>query len=134
MNKNRVLRTALLSTVFALLVVVLLASTVNAQTAVPAHGAAASEVPAAFPNVNIVRTHGKAVFSPMTVHCKARGLKKTCFTITNTTNKTQKVLFKGKTIVTIPPGFAARITVSNPGLAFVRLKSNPQALLTVQAT
>lgn len=133
MNKNRVLRTILLSAVFALLVGVLLTSTVNAQTAVPAHGAA-SEVPAALPNVNIVKTHGKSVFSPTTVHCKARGLKKACFTITNTTNKTQQVLFKGKIIATISPGSATGITASNPGLAFVRLKSNPQALLTVQAS
>jgi hypothetical protein len=133
MNKNRVLRTILLSTVFALLVGVLLTSTVNAQTAVPAHGAA-SEVPAAFPNANIVRTHGKSVFSPTTVHCKARGLKKTCYTITNTTNKTQRILFRGKTLATIPPGNTVGIGVSRPGLAFAELQSNPQAVLTVQAT
>jgi hypothetical protein len=134
MNKIHILRTMLLSTVFALLAVVLLASTASAHTAVPAQGAATNQIPAAVPNVNIVRQHGRSVFSPTTVYCTARGLQNACFTITNLTQKVQMVLFKGRTIATIPPGETTGIGVLHSGLAFVTLQANPQAVLNIIAS
>ncbi len=134
MNKNHILRTILLSTVFALLAVVFLTSTVSAHATVPAQGAATSQVPTAVPNVNIVIRHGKAVFSPSTIHCKAHGPKKPCFTITNLTNATQQILFTGASAMTstsLAPGFVTGfIPLNPPGVGLLRLKSNPQALLT----
>ncbi len=131
MKKNPMLRTILLSTVFALLAVVLLAPTASAHATVPAHGAVTSQVPD-IPNVDIVTRHGKAVFSPTIVRCKAGGHKKDCFTITNLTETSQKVLFERQTIATIPPGFVARMGVGISGIGFVlNLKSNPHARLTV---
>ncbi len=134
MKKNSMLQTVLLSTVFAFLSVFILAPIASAHTATPAHRATISQVAASFPNVNIVIRHGKAVFSSTTVHCKARGLKKTCFTLSNLTNRTQKALFRGTTLIVIPPGRVASIRVSSPGMAFIGLKSNPQAILTIMAS
>ena len=108
MKKNHMLRTILLSTVFALQAIVLMTPVASAHTAVPAHRAAnvTRQVPD-IPNVNIVREHGRSVFSPSTIHCKAHGLNKPCFTLTNTTDKDQQVLYKGphgEAVATIPPG------------------------------
>ncbi len=137
MHKHRLLRTVLLSTVFALLAIVLMTPVASAHTAAPAHGAATatSQIPAV-PNVNIDTQHHRSVFSATTVHCKARGLSadKPCFTLTNTTDKDQLVLFKGRVIVTIPSGGVANISVSNAGVGFVSLHANPQAVLTVIAS
>ena len=137
MKKNSMFRTALLSTVFALLAIVLMTPVARAHTAAPAQQAAAatSQIPA-IPNVNIVRRHGRSVFSATTVHCKARGLStdKPCFTITNTTDKDQQVIFKGRVIITIPPGAVANISVSNAGLGFVGLDANPHAILLLIAS
>ncbi len=132
MKKNPMLRTILLSTVFALLAVVLLAPTASAHATVPAHGAAASQVPADVSTVNIVIKHGKAVFSPTVVHCT-----NPCFIgFTNLTNVTQEVLFGGKVLIAILPGDlvlfpSSYINASGPGTHFVGLKSNPHARLTV---
>ncbi len=134
MNKNHILRTILLSTVFAVLAVVLPTSTVCAHTAFPAHAVTASQIPAALPNVNIVRKGGRSVFSPMTIHCKARGLKTACFTITNMTQKDQLVLLNGKVLGTIPTGFVAGVGIAGQGPGFLTLKANPQALLILIAS
>ena len=138
MNKNHILRTFLLSTVFALLAVVFLTSTVSAHATVPAQGAATSQIPAAVPNVNIVIRHGKAVFSLTELHCKAHGPKKPCFTITNLTNATQQILFTGASGMTSTSLAPASVTnfapLNPPGVGFFRLKSNPQAFLTVTPT
>ncbi len=134
MNKFHILRTILLSTVFALLAVVLLASTASAHTTVPAQGAVASQIPAALPNVNIVREGGRSVFSATTVHCKARGLQNTCFTLTNLTQKTQQVIWKGKVLATIPPGASAGLSTSGPNMTFFTLHANPQAILIAIAS
>ena len=132
MKKNPMLRTILLSIVFALLAVVLLAPAASAHATVPAHGAATSQVPTDVPSVNIVIKHGKTVFSPTVVHCKP------CIfiAITNLTNVTQEVLFGGKVFIAIPPGYlvafpSSDINASGPGTHFVGLKSNPHARLTV---
>ncbi len=132
MKKHHMLRTVLLSTVFALLTLVLLTPAASAHTSAPAHAAATSLAPASVPNVNIVIRHGKAVFSPTLVRCKAGGHKKDCFTITNLTDTSQKVLFGRQTLATIPPGFVARMGVGISGLGFVlNLKSNLKARLIV---
>jgi len=141
MKKNRMLRNVLLSTVFALLTIVLLTPVASANTAVPAHRAATvtSQVPD-IPNVNIVREHGRSVFSPSTIHCKAHGLspnEQPCFTITNTTDKDQQVLYNGshgQAVLTIPPGGGGNFWVAHAGVAFNRLHANPQALLIVIAS
>ncbi|HET8853414.1 MAG TPA: hypothetical protein VFN02_12890 [Ktedonobacteraceae bacterium] len=127
MKKHHMLRTVLLSTVFALLTIVLLTPAASAHATVPAHVAATCQVPTVVPCVNIVIKHGKAVFSPTVVHCKA------CIfiAITNLTNVTQKVLFGGKMFIAIPPGFVTFINPSELGTHFVGLKSNPHARLTV---
>ncbi len=62
MKKHHLLRTVLLSAVFALLTLVLLTPAASAHTAAPAHAAATSLAPASVPDVNIVIRHGKAVF------------------------------------------------------------------------
>ncbi len=135
MHKYRLLRTVLLSTVFALLAIVLMTPVASAHTAAPAHGAATatSQIPDV-PNVNIVTKHHKSEFSPTTVHCKAGGSNTTAFTITNTTDKEQQVIFKGRVLATLQPGETAMITASNPGIAFASLHANSQALLTVIAS
>ncbi len=135
MHKHHLLRTVLLSTVFALLAVFLMTPVASAHTTAPAHGAATatSQIPA-IANVNIVTSHGKAVFSPNVVHCKAHGLKKACINLTNLTGVTQKTLFRGKTLGTIPPNVIDFISASGPGVYFVGLKSNPQAVLTLIAS
>jgi hypothetical protein len=137
MKKHHILRTILFSTVFALLALVLLTPVARAHTAASIQRAATatSQIPA-IPNVNIVRKHGRSVFSVTTVHCKARGLStdKPCFTITNTTDKDQQVIFKGRVIITIPPGAVANMSISSAGLGFVGLHANPHAILLVIAS
>ena len=83
MRKNRMLRTVLLSTVFALLTIVLMTPVASAHTAALAYktATATSQVPD-IPNVNIVTRHHRSVFSPSTIHCKSRS-GQACFTITN---------------------------------------------------
>ena len=130
MNKNHILRTILLSTVFALLAVVFLTSTVSAHATVPAQGAATSQVPAAVPNVNIVIEHGKAVFSPIVVHCKANDFTNPCFTLTNTTNVPQQLVFHGHNSLILGPGVYMTFGFGQ-GVFIYSLQSNPQALLTV---
>jgi len=135
MKKNRMLRTVLLSTVFALLTIVLMTPVASAHMAAPAHRAATatSQVPDV-PNVNIVTKNGRSVFSSSTIHCKGRGSKQACFTITNLTGKSQIVLFNGsngETSVTIPSGFVESIAAVRLGLGLFRLHANAQALLIV---
>ncbi len=135
MKKNHMLRTILLSTVFALLTIVLMTPVASAHAAVPAHRAATatSQVPDV-PNVDIITRHGRSVFSSSTIHCKGRSSKQACFTITNLTGKSQIVLFNGlngETSATIPSGFVESFVTLRPGLDLFRLQANPQALLTV---
>ena len=135
MKKNRVLRTVLLSTVFALLAVVLLTPVASAHTAAPAHRAATatSQVPD-IPNVNIITRHHRSVFSATTVHCKARGLQNACFTATNLTHKAQGVIWHGKVIATIPPGAVAGLATSGPNVTSFTLLANSQAVLIAIAS
>jgi hypothetical protein len=73
MKKNHMLRTVLLSVVFALLAIVLMTPVASAHTAAPARGVATatSQVPD-IPHVNIVTQHHRSVFSSSTIHCKGR--------------------------------------------------------------
>ncbi len=139
MKKSHLLRTVLLSTVFALLTIVLIAPVASAHTVTPAHrvATATSQVPD-IPNVDIVRSHGRSVFSPSTIHCKARS-GQACFTLTNLTQKTQQVLYNGthgQAVATIPPGSGEGFSPVNlgPSIGFFRLQANPQALLTAIAS
>ena len=136
MKKNRMLRTVLLSIVFAFLAVVLMTPVASAHTAVPAHRAATatSQVPD-IPNVNIITSHHRSVFSPSTIHCQSQG-GQACFTLTNLTQKTQQVLYngtKGQAVAAIPPGSVQGFGSVKPGpsTGLFRLQANPQALLTV---
>ncbi len=128
MKKHHMLRTVLLSTVFALLTIVLLTPAASAHTAIPVHRAATatSQIPD-IPNVNIVIRHGKAVFSPTVVHCKANDL---CFTLTNTTNVSQQLVIQGHPSGILGPGVYIKLIVG-PGVPSLSLKSNPHAHLTV---
>ncbi len=135
MKKNHMLRTILLSTVFALLTIVLLTPVASAHTAAPAHRAATStgQVPD-IPNVDIITRNHRSVFSTSTIHCKSQS-GQACFTLTNLTQKTQQVLYngtKGQAVATIPPGSVEGFGPVNPGpsIALFRLQANPQALLT----
>ena len=135
MKKNSIFRTFLLSTVFALLAVFLMAPVVSAQTATPSHRAATATSQVStelFSRANIVIKHGKAVFSPTVIHCNA------CMfiVIANNTNVDQTVLFKGKLIAWLPPGDVvflppSHLNASRPGKHLVGLKSNPKAQLTI---
>ena len=130
MKKNYMLRTVLLSAVFALLAIVLMTPIASAHTAAPAHGAATSQVPASVPNVNIVTMHGKAVFSPTVVHCNAHDLTNPCFTLTNTTNVPQQLVFHGHNSLILGPGVYMTFGFGL-GVFSLGLKSNPPAHLTV---
>ncbi len=138
MKKSHLFRTVLLSTVFALLAIVLMVPAASAHTAAPAHGAAASQILTDFPRVNIVIKHGKAVFSPSTIHCKAC----IAIVITNLTNVDQELLF-GKVLITgysslvLLPGLtfflspSSYINASRAGRFVVGLKSNPPMRLII---
>ena len=135
MKKNRMLRTVLLSTVFALLTIVLMTPVASAHTATPSHRAAiaTSQVPD-IPNVNIITRNHRSVFSPSIIHCQSSS-GQACFMITNLTQKTQRVLYtgtKGQAVAAIPPRSAAGFGPVNPGpgTGLFRLQANPQALLT----
>jgi hypothetical protein len=135
MKKNCMLRTALLSTVLALLTIVLMTPVASAHAAAPAHrtATATSQVPD-LPNVNIITSHHRSVFSSSTIHCKSSS-GQACFTLTNLTQKTQQVLYngtKGQAVATIPPGSVQGFGPVNPGpgTGLFRLQANPQALLT----
>ena len=135
MRKNRMLRTVLLSTLFALLTIILMTPVASAHTAVPAHrtATATSQVPD-IPNVNIITMHHRSVFSQSAIHCKSHS-GQACFTITNLMQKTQQVLYngtKGQAVATIPPGSVAGFGPVNPGpsTGLFRLQANQQALLT----
>ena len=145
MKKNHELRTVLLSTVFALLTVVLIAPVASAHTAAPAHRAATatSQIPD-IPNVNIVTQHHRSVFSASTIHCKGRkglvgfSISNTTsgqvgFTITNTTDKDQQIGVQGHNTVIIGPGVEVMLIVA-PGVYIYSLKANRQAHLTIIAS
>ena len=130
MKKNSMLRTVLLSTVFALLAVFLLTPVAGAHTTAPTHRAAAatSQVPH-IPNVDIIGNS----FSQSTVHCIAAD--NPCFKITNKSKDDQGIFNDGKTIATLRPGQVERISVeSGPGTYLVTLASNQDAMLFIIAS
>jgi len=139
MKKSHMFRTVLLSTVFALLAVFLMTPAASAHTAAPAHRAATSQISTDSPEVNIVIKHGKAVFSPSTIHCKACIL----IDITNLTNVNQEILFGkvhigGSSSSVLIPGISfillfpsSYINASRAGRFVVGLKSNPHAHLII---
>jgi hypothetical protein len=138
MKKSHMFRIVLLSTMFALLAIVLMVPAASAHTAAPAHRAATSQISTNFPTVNIVIKHGKAVFSPSTIHCKACIL----IAITNLTNVNQEILFGkvrigGSSSLVLIPGItftlfpSSYINASRAGRFVVGLKSNPHARLII---
>jgi hypothetical protein len=135
MKKNCMLRTALLSTVLALLTIVLMTPVASAHAAAPAHrtATATSQVPD-LPNVIIIRKHHRSVFSATIVRCKALGLQNACFTVTNLTHKTQRVIWRGKVLATIPPGAVAGLATSGPNVTSFTLQANSQAVLIAIAS
>ncbi len=132
MKKNHLLRTILLSTLFALLSIVLMTPVASAHTATSARRAATAtgQTPASNQNVNIVTRHGKAVFSPTVVHCNAHDLTNPCFTLTNTTNVPQQLVFHGHNSLILGPGVYMTFGFGQ-GVFIYSLKSNPHAHLTV---
>jgi hypothetical protein len=135
MHKHHLLRTVLLSTMFALLAVFLMTPVASAHTTAPDHGAATatSQIPA-MPNVNIIILHHRPVFSQGTVHCHIQS-HRLCITLTNLTNKPQALLNQGSTVGTIQPGQATFIHVTaGPGTYPVTLKSNQDETLHIIAS
>ena len=150
MKKNHMLRTVLLSIVFVLLAIVLMTPVASGHTVASARGAATatSQVPD-IPHVNIIRSHGRSVFSPSTIHCKGRSGQvgftitnttnvpqqsgQAGFTITNTTDKDQQIGVQGHNTLILGPGVEVRLIVA-PGVYIYSLKSNPHAHLTIIAS
>jgi hypothetical protein len=135
MKKNRMLPTILLSSVLALLAVVLMTPVASAHTAAAIHRAvtATSQIPD-IPNVNIITRHHRSVFSQDAVDCHIQG-EQPCLTITNLTHKPQVLLNLGDTVVTLQPGQVTFIhAIAGPGTYPVSLKANPQAILNVLAS
>jgi invasion protein IalB len=135
MHKHHLLRTVLLSTMFALLAVFLITPVTSAHTATSAQRAATatSQIPA-IPNVNIISLHHRSVFSQGTVHCHIQS-KRLCITITNLTNKPQALLNLGSTVGTLQPGHTVFIHVTTgPGTYLVTLQSNPDETLHIIAS
>ncbi len=135
MHKHHLLRTVLLSTMFALLAVFLIAPVTSAHTATSAQRAATAtgQIPA-LQNVNIITFHHRSVFSQGTVHCHIQG-HQPCLTITNLTNKPQVLFNLGTMVVTLQPRQATFIHVTaGPGTYPVTLKANPDETLHVVAS
>jgi hypothetical protein len=135
MHKHHLLRTVLLSTMFALLAVFLIAPVTSAHTATSAQRAATAtgQIPA-LQNVNIITFHHRSVFSQGTVHCNLQS-GKVCLTITNLTNKPQALLNMGSTVGTIQPGQAKFIRLTTgPGTYLVTLKANQDETLHIIAS
>jgi len=135
MKKNCMLLPVLLSTMLALLAIVLMTPIASAHTAISTQRAATatSQIPD-IPNVNIITRHHRSVFSQGTVDCHIQG-KQPCLTITNLTHKLQVLLNLGDTVVTLQPGQTVLLHVSaGPGTYPVGLKANPQAILNVLAS
>ena len=129
MKKNHVLRTVLLSSVFALLAVFLLTPIVSAHRATTV----ISQVPD-IPTVAIITRHHRSMFSQSTVNCQIQA-GQPCLIITNMTRKIQVVLNLGHTLGTLQPGQSALISVSaGPGIYPMSLKANSQAILDVIAS
>ena len=135
MHKHHLLRTVLLSTMFALLAVFLIAPVTSAHTASSAQRAATatSQIPA-MPNVNIITFHHRSVFSQGTVHCHIQS-NRLCITLTNLTNKPQALLNQGSTVGTVQPGQTVNLRANTgPGSYLVTLKSNPDETLHIIAS
>jgi len=132
MKKNHMLRTLILSSVLAILAIMLMTPIASAHTSISTSRVvtATSEIPA-IPNVNIVVRNHRYAFSQSALQCKIQrsGL---CLRITNLTNKVQEVDNLGHFVVVLQPGRVGLISVSTgPGTYPLNLATNNQATLDV---
>ena len=128
MAQNKVmpaLRVCFLSSMLAVIVLLVLPFSVSAQTIAQGHAGAS---PASGVTVKIVQKHGKYLFKPkkVTVTQGEQG------TLDNTTNIDQTITYQGAPIYTIPANSSITVTISfSPGTYVVSLQSNPKAKLTI---
>ena len=121
----RALRMCFLSSMLAVMVLLVLPFSVSAQTIAQGHAGAS---PASGVTVKIVQKHGKYLFKPkkVTVTQGEQG------TLDNTTNIDQTITYQGAPIYTIPANSSITVTISfSPGTYVVNLQSNPKAKLTI---
>lgn len=128
MAQNTVLRTlrmCFLSSMLAVMVLLVLPFSVSAQTITHGHAGASQ---ASSVTVKIVQKHGTYKFKPkkVTVTQGEQG------TLDNTTNIDQTITYQGAPIYTIPANSSITVTISfTPGTYMVSLQSNPKAKLTI---
>lgn len=138
MLTHRILRTVMLSTMLALLVVTFMTFTVSAQTLSHGPGVTVKVVTSpdsSNPNSNIkLNRHGKAVFKPKKLACQqVQG--QSCHTITNTTNMNVDVYLNGSFFFTSAPGQVNSFFYGSPGTYVYTIpNTNPKAKLTVTVT
>ena len=121
----RALRVCFLSSMLAVMVLLVLPFSVSAQTIAQGHAGAS---PASGVTVKIVQKHGQYLFKPkkVTVTQGEQG------TLDNTTNIDQIITYQGASIYTIPANSSITVTISfTPGTYVVSLQSNPKAKLTI---
>ncbi len=121
----RALRVCFLSSMLAVMVLLVLPFSVSAQTIAQGHAGAS---PASGVTVKIVQKHGVYLFKPkkVTVTQGEQG------TLDNTTNIDQTITYQGAPIYTIPANSSITVTISfSPGTYVVNLQSNPKAKLTI---
>src|SRR5579863_2852125 len=107
MNKNRTLRTVVLSVfsvALTILALVLMTPVASAHTTASGYRivTATSDIPAV-PNVNIIKKNGKSNFSESEVDCLFQS-GQPCASITNLTFKDQEIDNLGHTVGTLHPG------------------------------
>jgi methionine-rich copper-binding protein CopC len=127
MKKNHMLRNIFLSSVLAMLAIMLMTPLASAHTSTSSERAvAASNQIAAVQNVNIVAKNNRDVFSQSTVQYQIEK-SKLCVQITNLTNQVQVVENLGHTVVVLQPGQVGLISVtSGPGTYPLSLAMNSQ--------
>src|SRR5690242_13264742 len=121
----RALRMCFLSSMLAVIVLLVLPFSVSAQTIAQGHAGAS---PASGVTVKIVHKNGHYLFKPkkVTVTQGEKG------TLDNTTNIDQTITYQGAPIYTIPAHSSITVTISfSPGTYVVSLQSNPKAKLTI---
>ena len=129
MAQNRVVRTlrmCFLSSMLAVMVLLVLPFSVSARTIAQGHAGASPASSGV--TVKIVQKHGKYLFKPrkVTVTQGEQG------TLDNTTNIDQTILYQGSPLYTIPANSSITVTINlSPGTYVVNLQSNPKAKLTV---
>lgn len=122
----RALRMCFLSSMLAIIVLLVLPFSVSAQTI--SHGRASTSPASGSITVKIVQKHGNYKFNPkkVTVTQGEQG------TLNNTTNIDQTITYQGAPIYTIPANSSITVTIAfSPGTYVVSLQSNPKAKLKI---